>query len=176
MQNNCLSLREYERIAVRYLSKNLPSGRKNPDYINDIIYYMLRSDITYKPNIGTMEGRRMTYAKFAVQHIRDAMRRNKGKQTYSLDKAMIDGKSSGSQLAHNDLSPLDQVEFNELLEHIDSETLTGLESCAIREYYLERIPILDIANKYEVTRQSIYLAIARGLEKVRKMYGEENSN
>ncbi len=179
MQNDCLKLSEYERIAIRYLAKKLPVARKNPDHINRLITYMLKADLSFKHGIGCLKGRRMTYAKFATQHIRAILKRNKKNTLYSLDK-IIGGQNSrestsGESLTYNELSPAEQAEFNELKEYIYHPNLTGLESCSIIEYYLERTSIKDIAKKFNVTRQSVYLAIARGLEKVKKLYGEEDS-
>lgn len=179
MQNDCLTLQEYEAIAVRYLGKNLPSARKNPDHINRLIYYMLKADVSYDGNTGSLKGRRMSYAKFATQHIKASLKSRKKNTTYSLDTVVGGNKSrestSGESITYNELTPIEQVEFNELIEYINSDQLSGLESCAIREYYLEHSSIKDIALKFNVTRQSIYLAISRGLDKIKEIYGKEES-
>lgn len=139
---------------------------------------MLKSDVTYKHGIGTLGGRRMSYAKFAVQHIREILRRKKNSTTYSLDRVMPGEKgrqeSAGAGLSYDDFGPPEQAEWNELLDYISGPELSAIESLSIRAYYLERQPIKAIADSFKVTRQSIYLAIARGLEKVKKKYGEEN--
>jgi DNA-directed RNA polymerase specialized sigma subunit len=180
VQNDCLTLREYESFAVKYLWKTLPVAARDNEHIGRIMEYMIRSDLTYKHEIGSLEGRRMTYAKFAVQHIKDIVRRKKIKNrtTYSLDKVMEGegrGESSGSALSYNELSPTELAEIHELKDYILSDEFTSLESCAILEYYLEKASMKDIADKFNITRMAVWLAIERGLEKLRKLYGEKES-
>lgn len=181
MLNDCLALQAYESYAVRYLWKNLPYAAKDFEHIGRVAEYMARSDLSYKHGIGTLEGRRMTYAKFAVQHIKDILRRKRrDTTTYSLDliqeRNNDRGESCGANLSYLELGPAELAELREIKEFILGDTLSSIESVALIEYFLEKTPMLDIAKKFQVTRMAVWLAIERGLEKVRRKYGEKDGD
>lgn len=181
MQSDCLTLREYEQIATKYLYKCLPAACRDNDNIGRVMEYMIRADLSYKPGIGTLIGRRMTYAQYAVKHISEILKRKRKRTTYSLDFVQEGkksrGESSGANIAYGDeLGPAELAELSEIREYIYSDELSTIESLAVGDYYFDKTPMKEIADKLGVTRMTVWLAIERGLDKLRKKYGEKESS
>lgn len=135
------------------------SWLRDNEKIGHVANAIIRADVKYDSYTGSKEGYRLIYAKFAILKL------------FKKDKKLRKHESLTAlkqEIYYND-SFIDEVDYIDLIEYIKKANIV---SDVILQQIIDRViydhSIIEIADKYNITRQSVITNIDRGLKKIRK--------
>lgn len=167
-----LTQKEYMLSAKRALSKYVHNNNPSDDEIGFVAEYMMRADNKYKSDIGNREGFRMSYARFGCLTIAKKKQRYKVKSLQSLDyefKSESGNQSMLDEIPSKIKEPHFYSIYNETLSFIKTtDTISDRNRSIFLDYYLNKMTLEKLSNKYDVCISGIKYIIESTAKKIKK--------
>ena len=164
------SYEQLENIASKTLNKN-GLVRPNAEEVGTMIYWILKAESIYKPEIGKLQPFIHMYMKFAVKKIFEKRKREKKRREVEFSELDIHKSSDRPRIyvsdnyhtgRHDEI--LDLIKKRNLLSEVQYDVI--YRSLVLNE----KIP--DIAKSYDVSRQRIYAVRDEAIKKIQCLKSE----
>lgn len=175
--NKFLTDDEYTKLAkkiVKTFVKNYTVQNfilKNEDLISQIKYKIMMGDWRSNPEKGrTQTSYRIQCGRWAIQNIYDAMRKTK-------DVVSIDSDFKGSDAKNLNLAKVLENKGSEAfnittrLEEVSKDAKLTKKQTEYLKLLVNGDKIEDIAEKFKITPQSVYINVAQAKKKIKELYG-----
>jgi len=172
INNEFLSLRGYERLAIKLLKKHGPKLKyltKSQDNIDYIINALIKSDIRFDGR-GSRTGYRYQNGRYATMNV---LRRIQQNQQLSLDADIGNNATFKNFVAVKQLSMDDRILFNDIMDYIHRSTFfTECEKDVLKLRFKENMKMIDIANDLNLSIQRIHDIINEAIDKLRWKFND----
>jgi DNA-binding CsgD family transcriptional regulator len=177
--NKFLTDDEYTKLAkkiVKTFVRNYTVQNfilKNEDLISQIKYKIMMGDWRSNPEKGrTATSYRIQCGRWAIQNIYDAMRKTSDIVSLDADFSKSKNEHKSSNLAKT-LVNNESGEFNiaTKFEEIAKDANLTKKQREYLELVVNGDRIEDIAEKFKITPQSVYLHVSQAKKKIKALYG-----
>lgn len=159
-QATYLTLPEYTTLAKKVLSRYASGTRQTDELISHVVYWLALADSRYKTDIGTIEGFRWSYGRFAVLKYFEKIKRLKKKERKANFKI-----EEISEIIEEELGCIDDdilMNSNEVfLVLSEMASISQRDKQVYQDYYSRGLTLQEIGDKYLFSKENARLIIAK---------------
>lgn len=164
-----LTLQEYTVLAKKVLSRFASGTRQTDELISHVIYWLARADSTYKENIGTIDGFRWSYGRFAVLKYFNKIKNEKRKAKKNEFKIEEISEIIEEELGYTDKDSTTKQNSDDIFSILSKMTEISLRDKEVyKDYYSYGLTLREVADKHNFTAENARLILVKVTNKLKE--------